>query len=159
MIWRICTIDTAQSHVFNCRMFCILISKVILTSCCFCLPTVVLMPFVVRIGFESCNNYTLSCSCRFRLFTFVARCCASYHGYFSLDPFFSIVASLKAMQCNKLRAKGRLVSAVCFVIAPLSSVTGRFVLRELSIFLLCFDYVLWPGAASSPSAVSKFCSI
>ena len=27
-------------------MFCILISKVILTSCCLCLATVVLMPFV-----------------------------------------------------------------------------------------------------------------
>ena len=38
--------DTEQSHVFNSRMFCILISKVILTSCCFCLAAVVLMPFV-----------------------------------------------------------------------------------------------------------------
>ena len=43
-------IVTEQSHVLNCRMFCILISKVILsifmTSCCFCFVTVVLMPFV-----------------------------------------------------------------------------------------------------------------
>ena len=39
-------IDTEQSRVLNCHRFCILISKVILTSCCFCLATVVLMPFV-----------------------------------------------------------------------------------------------------------------
>ena len=39
-------IDTEQNRVLNCRRFCILISKVILTSCCFCLATVVLMPFV-----------------------------------------------------------------------------------------------------------------
>ena len=45
-------------------------------------------------------------------------------------------------------------------------------LRELSIFLLCFELrlrlitdrgsssvLLWPGAATSPSAVSKFCGI
>ena len=67
---------------------------------------------VVRIGFEPCNNYTSSCSfCQIAgpgLFAFVARCCAFYHGYLSLDPFLSIVASLKAMQCVKLRAKGRL---------------------------------------------------
>ena len=31
--------------------------------------------------------------CRARIFTFVARCCVSYHGYLSLDPFFSIVAA------------------------------------------------------------------
>ena len=31
MIWRICAIVTEQSHVLNCRMFCILISKVILS--------------------------------------------------------------------------------------------------------------------------------
>ena len=51
----------------------------------------------------------------------------------------------------------------------LRSVTVRFVLRELSIFLLYFNYaiewlgnssaLLWPGAAMSPSAVSKFCGI
>ena len=32
MIWRICTIVTEQSHVLNCHMFCILISKVILST-------------------------------------------------------------------------------------------------------------------------------
>ena len=61
---------------------------------------------------------------------------------------------------------------MCFVavfLLSLRSVTVRFVLRELSIFLLCFDYalewlgnssaLLWPGAATSPSAVSKFCGI
>ena len=97
--------------------------------------------------------------CRARLFAFVARCCVSYHGYLSLDSFLSIVACLKAMQCVKLRAKGRLSYGCVFVIALLRSVTVRFVLRELSIFLLCLDYVLWPGAASRPSAVSKFCGI
>ena len=61
------------------------------------------------------------------------------------------------MQCVKLRAKGCLSYGCVFIIAPLRSVTVRFVLRELSIFLLCLDYVLWPGAASRPSAVSKFC--
>ena len=30
--------------------------------------------------------------CQARLFAFVARCCVSYRGYLSLDPFFSIVA-------------------------------------------------------------------
>ena len=30
---------------------------------------------------------------RARLFAFVARCCVSYRGYLSLDPFFSIVAA------------------------------------------------------------------
>ena len=95
--------------------------------------------------------------CRARLFAFVARCCVSYHGYLSLDSFLSIVACLKAMQCVKLRARGRLSYGCVFIIAPLRSVTVRFVLRELSIFLLCLDYVLWPGAASRPSAVSKFC--
>ena len=72
----------------------------------------------------------------------MARCCASYHGYLSLDPFFSIVASLKAMQCVKLRAKGRFSYDCIFVIAPLRSVTVRFVLREVSIFLMCFDYTI-----------------
>ena len=90
------------------------------------------------------------------------------HCCFSLDPFSSKVASLKAMQCVKLRAKGR-CSHGCvfffFFIAPLRSITVRFALRagELSIFLLCFDYailllgnssvLLWPGAATSPLAV------
>ena len=66
----------------------------------------------VRIGFEPCNNYTLSCSFRqiagpsyllllqdvVLLITVI--CLLN-------DPFFRIVASLKAMQCIKLRAKGR----------------------------------------------------
>ena len=56
-----------------------------------------------------------------------------------LDPFLSIVAFLKVMQCIKLRAKGCFSYGCSFVIAPLHSVTVRFVLRELSIFLLCFD--------------------
>ena len=44
--------EQSHGHVLKCRMFWILISKVIsgcsiyLTSCCFCLATVVLMPFV-----------------------------------------------------------------------------------------------------------------
>ena len=65
---------------------------------------------VVRIGFEPCNNILLQLllDWRARPFAFVARCCASYHGDLSLDPFFSIVASLKAMQCVKLRTNGRL---------------------------------------------------
>ena len=68
-----------------------------------------------------------------------------------------------------MRAKGRFSYGCVFVIAPLRSVTVRFVLRELNIFLLCFDYtieclgnssvLLWPGAATSSSAVSKFCGI
>ena len=68
-----------------------------------------------------------------------------------------------------MRAKGRFSYGCVFVIAPLRSVTVRFVLRELNIFLLCFDHaiewlgnssvLLWPGAATSPAAVSKFCGI
>ena len=51
-----------------------------------------------------------------RLFAFVARCCVSYHGYLSPDPFFSIVAAyFKAMQCIKLRAKGRFSFGCVFV--------------------------------------------
>ena len=80
--------------------------------------------------------------CRAWPCAFVARCCASYHGYLPLDPFFSIVASLKAMQYVKLRAKGRFRYGCVFGIAPLRSVTVRFVLWELSIFLLCFDYAI-----------------
>ena len=57
--------------------------------------------------------------CRARLFAFVARCCVSYHGSLSLDPFSSIVASSIAMQCIKLRAKGRFIYGCIFVIAPL----------------------------------------
>ena len=73
----------------------------------------------------------------------MARCCVSYHGYLSLDPFFSIVAAyFKAMQCIKLRAKGHFSFSCVFVIAPLRSVTVRFVLRELNVFLLCFDYAI-----------------
>ena len=87
------------------------------------------------------------------------------HGCFSLDPFSSKVASLKAMQCVKLKAEGRCSHGCVFIIAPLCSVTVRFVLRvgEFSIFLLCFDYaiellsnssvLLWPAAATSPLAV------
>ena len=68
----------------------------------------------------------------------MARCCVSYHGHFSLDPFLSIVASLKALQCVNLRAKGRFSYGCVFVLAPLRSVTVRFVfmLRELSILTL-----------------------
>ena len=81
--------------------------------------------------------------CRAQLFAFVARCCVSYHGCLSLDPFLSIVAAyFKAMQCIKLRAKGRFSYGFVIVIAPLRSVTVRFVLRELNIFLLCFDYAI-----------------
>ena len=100
---------------------------------------------VVRIGFEPCNNHYLAgFVLPGPLFAFVARRCVTYHGYFSLDPFFSIVASLKALQCLNLRAKGRFSYGCVFVIAPLRSVTVRFefLLRELSIFLLCFDYTL-----------------
>ena len=46
----------------------------------------------VRIGFEPCNNHLQLLYCRARLFAIVARCCVTYHGYLSLDPFFSIVA-------------------------------------------------------------------
>ena len=49
----------------------------------------------------------------------MARCCVSYHGYLYLDPFFNIVSSLEAMQCVKLRAKGRFSYGFVFVIAPL----------------------------------------
>ena len=45
--------------------------------------------------------------------------CFSYHGSLSLDAFSSIVASSKAMQCIKLRAKGRFIYGCVFVIAPL----------------------------------------
>ena len=74
----------------------------------------------------------------------MARRCVTYHSHLSLDPFFSIVASLKALQCVNLRAKGRFSYGCVFVIAPLCSVTVRFVfmLQELSNFLLCFDYTL-----------------
>ena len=71
------------------------------------------------------------------------------HGCFSLDPFSSKVASLKAMQSVKLRAKGRCSHGCVFFFffffnAPLRSITVRFALRagELSIFLLCFDYAI-----------------
>ena len=58
----------------------------------------------VRIGFEPCNNHYLAAFVLpARLFAVVARCCVTYHGYFSLNPFFSIVASLKALQCVNLR--------------------------------------------------------
>ena len=75
--------------------------------------------------------------CRARLFAFVARC-VSYHGYMSFDPFFSIVASLKAMQYVKLRAYVRFSYGCVFVyIASLRSVTVRFVLRDLIFFFSC----------------------
>ena len=73
---------------------------------------------IVRIGFEPCNNhyhYQQLLYCRARLFAFVARCCVTYYGYLSLDPFFSIVASLKAVRYVHLRAKGRFSSVrLCF---------------------------------------------
>ena len=55
----------------------------------------------VRIEFEPCNNIYLA--------AFVlpgpAICfCGKMSCYLSLDPFFSIVASLKALQCVNLRA-------------------------------------------------------
>ena len=50
----------------------------------------------------------------------------------SFDPFFSIVASLKAMQRVKLRVYALFSYGCAFVIASLSFVTLRFVLRELS---------------------------
>ena len=52
MIWRICAIVTEQSHALNCRLFCIFVSKVILTSCCFCLATVVLHDAVCGVLFR-----------------------------------------------------------------------------------------------------------
>ena len=72
--------------------------------------------------------------CRARLFVFVARSCVTCHGYLSLDPFCSIVASLKAVQCVKLRLKAAQLW-LCFFIAPFRSVRVRFVfmLRELRI--------------------------
>ena len=102
----------------------------------------------VRIGFEPCIIIIilqlLYCRAQLHVFAFVARCCVTYHGHFSLDPLFSIVASLKALQCINLRAKGRFSYSCVFVMALLRSVTVRFVfmLRERSIFLLCFDYTL-----------------
>ena len=75
------------------------------------------------------------------------------------------------MLCNALNRgfKSSLVMAVIFL---LRSVTLRFLLRELSISLLYFDAIkcrigqffcvgilVWPGAARSPSAVSRFCDI
>ena len=51
---------------------------------------------LVRIGFEPFNNLTINL--QYFNVAFVARCCVSYYGYLSFDPFFSIVASLKAMQ-------------------------------------------------------------
>ena len=70
------------------------------------------------------------------------------------------------MQCVKLRV-------IAIAIAPLRSVTLRFVLRKLSISLQCYDYAInwlgnfsvltfsslsvWSGAARSrPSAVTGF---
>ena len=58
----------------------------------------------VRIGFERCTCILPLLCCCARLFAFVARCRVSYHGYLSFDPFFIIVACLKAMQCVKLRS-------------------------------------------------------
>ena len=65
----------------------------------------------VKIGFEPCNNlYLVVFVLPGRLLVYVARCCVSYHGYLSFDPFFGTVASLRAMQCVKL--KPPLVTAV-----------------------------------------------
>ena len=52
MIWRICAIVTEQSHVLNCRMFCILISKVILS--------------ILLFLFSDCRSYAV-CGILFRL--------------------------------------------------------------------------------------------
>ena len=95
----------------------------------------------VRIGFEPCNNHYLA--------AFVlpgpAICFRSKMLCYLSGLFVSsIVASLKALQCVNLRAEGRFSYSCVFVIAPLRSVTVRFVfmLLELGIFLLCFDYAL-----------------
>ena len=62
----------------------------------------------VRIGFEPCyNHYLAAFVFPGPAICFVLRCCVTYHGYLSLDPFFSFVASLKPVQCVNLRAKGR----------------------------------------------------
>ena len=83
----------------------------------------------VRIGFEPCKNHYLAAFVLpAQLLAFVARCCVTYHGHYSIDPFFSIVASLKALQCVDLRDKGRFSyssDSCVFVIAPLRSVTVR----------------------------------
>ena len=72
----------------------------------------------VGIGFEPCNKHYLAafvlpgpaiCFCG-KMLCFLSR------GYLSLDPSSSIAASLKAMQCVKLRAKGRFSYACVFVI-------------------------------------------
>ena len=56
MIWRICAIVTEQSHVLNCRMFCILISLVILSICD-------LLLFL----FSDCRSLYAVCGILFRL--------------------------------------------------------------------------------------------
>ena len=96
----------------------------------------------VRIGFEPCNILYLAAVTLLGpaiFFFFVARCCVCYHGYLSFDPFCSIVTFLRAMQCVKLRpfkVDVRFSHGCVFVIASLRSVTVRFVLRELRVFLL-----------------------
>ena len=74
-------------------------------------------------------------------------------------------------QRSGLRDWGKILSGMSGLKDPIGDppVTVRFVLREPSIFILCFDYaiewldnssvMLWSGAAKSPSAVSKFCGI
>ena len=52
---------------------------------------------------------------------------------FLFDPFSSKVASLKAMQCVKLRAKGRCSHGFFFIIAPLCNCEVRVAGGELSI--------------------------
>ena len=63
----------------------------------------------VRIGFEPCDNHYIQLLyCSFCIagpgYLLLWQDAVSHHGYLSFDPFFTIVASLKAMQCVKLRA-------------------------------------------------------
>ena len=47
----------------------------------------------IRIGFERCTCMYLAAFVLLSpAFAVVARCCVSYHGYLSFDPFFIIVA-------------------------------------------------------------------
>ena len=60
----------------------------------------------VRIGFEPCNNRYLALSFAMPgpAICFCDMISIYNHGYLSFDPLFSIVASLRAMQCLTLRA-------------------------------------------------------
>ena len=88
------------------------------------------------LGFEL-RNYIFILQflyCRARLFVcvYVARCCVSDHCYLSFDPFFSIVAFLES--CVMRKIEDFVFSSPRFAL--------RFVLRELAIFLLCFEYAI-----------------